>query len=57
MNYKQTLIGLLICISAITSCDTQKQLPANINIALFLARQTLDALYANYSVPGTCLLR
>lgn len=57
MNYKQTLIGLLICISAITSCDTQKQLPANNNIALFRARQTLDSLYSNYSVPGTCLLR
>lgn len=57
MNYRQILFSLLICVLAITSCHTQKRSTASDNIALTRAKQTLDSLYSNYSVSGTCLLR
>ena len=42
---------------AITGCDTQKQALVGNELALTRAKQTLDSLYQNYSVSGTCLLR
>lgn len=40
-----------------TGCDSQEQTAADDESALMRARQTLDSIYQNYSVPGTCLLR
>lgn len=40
-----------------TGCDSQEQTAADDESALIRARQTLDSIYQNYSVPGTCLLR
>ncbi len=57
MNSKQALFSLLICVLAITGCDTQKQALVGNELALTRAKQTLDSLYQNYSVSGTCLLR
>ena len=57
MNSKQTLFSLLMCVLAIAGCDTQKQAIAGNELALTRAKQTLDSLYLNYSVSGTCLLR
>lgn len=57
MNSKQLFCGLLVCITALTSCDTRKQVIVGNELALTRAKQTLDSLYLNYSAPGTCLLR
>lgn len=57
MNSKQALFSLLMCILAMTGCDTQKQSLAGNELAITRAKQTLDSLYLNYSVAGTCLLR
>lgn len=57
MNSKQMLFSLLMCIVALTGCDTQKQATVGNELALTRAKQTLDSLYQNYSVSGTCLLR
>lgn len=57
MNSKQVFCGLLVCITALTSCDTRKQVIVGNELALTRAKQTLDSLYLNYSAPGTCLLR
>ncbi|WP_291527882.1 glycoside hydrolase family 76 protein [Bacteroides sp. UBA939] len=57
MNSKQALFNLLMCVLAITSCDTQKQGLVGNELAMIRAKQTLDSLYRNYSVSGTCLLR
>ena len=57
MNSKQTLFNLLMCVLAIAGCDTQKQAIVGNELALTRAKQTLDSLYLNYSVSGTCLLR
>ena len=57
MNSKQALFSLLICVMAITGCDTQKRALVGNELALTRAKQTLDSLYQNYSVSGTCLLR
>ena len=57
MNSKQTFFSLLMCVLAITGCDTQKQAIVGNELALTRAKQTLDSLYLNYSVSGTCLLR
>jgi uncharacterized protein YyaL (SSP411 family) len=57
MNSKQLLFILLMCAVAMTGCDSQEQTTADDESALMRARQTLDSIYQNYSVPGTCLLR
>lgn len=57
MNSKQVFFGLLVCIAALTSCDTRKQVAVGNELSLTRAKQTLDSLYQNYSAPGTCLLR
>lgn len=57
MNTKQVFFGLLVCIAALTSCDTRKQVAVGNELSLTRAKQTLDSLYQNYSAPGTCLLR
>lgn len=57
MNFKKSSHLLFICILIIIGCQTEKQVVAKNNLALTRARQTLDSLYSNYSVPGTCLLR
>lgn len=57
MNSKQALFSLLMCVLTITGCDTQKQALLGNELALTRAKQTLDSLYLNYSVSGTCLLR
>ena len=57
MNSKQVFFGLLVCIAALTSCDTRKQVAVGNELSLTRAKQTLDSLYQNYSDPGTCLLR
>lgn len=54
MNLMHLLLPLL-CVSSLTSCAPKEQISTNINLER--ARQTLDSLYQNYSVPGTCLLR
>ena len=38
-------------------CDSQEQVTVDDESALMRAKQTLDSVYLNYSVPGTCLLR
>lgn len=57
MNSKQVFFGLLVCIAALTGCDTRKQVVVGNELSLTRAKQTLDSLYQNYSSPGTCLLR
>ena len=57
MNPRKTFLSLIVCALAITACSTQKQASAGNELALTRAAQTLDSLYANYSVAGTCLLR
>lgn len=57
MNSKHILFSLLAGVLAITSCGTSQQTIVSNELALTRARQTLDSLYRNYSVPGTCLLR
>ena len=44
MNSKQTLFSLLMCVLALTSCDTQKQAIVGNELALTRAKQTLDSL-------------
>mgnify|MGYP006908967351 CR=1 FL=1 len=57
MNSKQTLFSLLMCVLAIAGCDTQKQAIVGNELALTRAKQTLDSLYLNYSVSGTCYVK
>ena len=57
MNSKQVFFGLLVCIAALTGCDTRKQVVVGNELSLTRAKQTLDSLYQNYSAAGTCLLR
>ena len=57
MNSKQVFFGLLVCIAALTGCDTRKQVVVGNELSLTRTKQTLDSLYQNYSAPGTCLLR
>lgn len=57
MNSRQALFSLLICVLAITGCDTQKQTAVGNEPALTRAKQTLDSLYQNYEASGTSLLR
>lgn len=52
MNSKQVLFSLLICVLTITGCSTEKQIIVGNELALTRAKQTLDSLYLNYSVPG-----
>jgi len=53
MNSKQVFFGLLVCIAALTGCDTRKQVVVGNELSLTRAKQTLDSLYQNYSAPGT----
>ena len=57
MSSKQVLFSFLMCVLTITGCDTKKQVMVGNELALTRAKQTLDSLYSNYSVPGTQLLR
>ncbi len=57
MNSRKTLFTVLLCVLAMTGCDTQEKATIDNGLALTRATQTLDSIYANYSVPGTCLLR
>ncbi len=57
MNSRKTLFTILLCVLAMTGCNTQEQATINNGIALARATQTLDSIYAYYSAPGTCLLR
>ncbi len=57
MNSKQLLFILLMCAVAMTGCDSQEQTTVDDESALMRAKQTLDSIYLNYSVSGTCLLR
>lgn len=57
MDLKQILFGLLLCATVMSSCDAPKQVVVGNERALTRAKETLDSLYLNYSVPGTCLLR
>lgn len=57
MNARKTLLTFFTCVLVITGCNTQEHAIINNELALTRATQTLDSLYANYSVPGTCLLR
>ena len=57
MNYsKKTLLFLLASVLLVMSCKTPKE-SAEDNTMLVRSAQTLDSLYAHYSVPSTCLLR
>ncbi|WP_294469860.1 glycoside hydrolase family 76 protein [uncultured Bacteroides sp.] len=57
MSSRQVLFSLLICVLVIISCRTEQQSLVYNNQSVMRAKQTLDSLYSNYSVPGTCLLR
>lgn len=57
MKAKKTLLTVLICALAMTGCNTQEKAAIDSGLALKRATQTLDSIYAHYSVPGTCLLR
>jgi hypothetical protein len=57
MNSKKVLFIIFICALTVTGCDTQEQTTIDSGLTLIRATQTLDSLYANYSVSGTCLLR
>lgn len=57
MNSRKTLFTALLCVLAMTGCNTQEQATIDNGLALTRATQTLDSIYANYSAPGTCLLR
>lgn len=57
MNARKTLITFFTCVLVTAGCNTQEQAIINNELALTRATQTLDSLYTNYSVPGTCLLR
>lgn len=45
----------LLCAASLMGCISSKQIEPNANLEH--AQQTLDSLYANYSVANTCLLR
>lgn len=45
----------LLCVASLLGCASPKQMEVNMNLER--ARQTLDSLYAHYSVAYTCLLR
>lgn len=53
----QVIFALSIALIAAIGCKTQKQTAVGNETALARATQTLDSLYAHYSVEGTCLLR
>lgn len=57
MNLKQIFLSILMSVVIITGCNTKKQIIVGDELALTRAKQTLDSLYSNYSVPGTHLLR
>lgn len=57
MKSKQLLCSLSMCVLIMTGCNIQKQATVGNEVALIRAKQTLDSLYLNYSVSGTCLLR
>ena len=54
MNSKKVLFIIFICALTVTGCDTQEQTTIDSGLTLIRATQTLDSLYANYSVSGTC---
>lgn len=58
MNSGKTLLTIFICVLVMTTgCNTQEQAIIDNGLELTRAAQTLDSIYANYSTPGTCLLR
>lgn len=57
MNARTIISGLFALALSVTGCNTQRQAAIGNELALMRATQTLDSLYARYSVPGTCLLR
>lgn len=57
MNSIPKFFSLLMCILSIIGCDSQKQTCVGNELAVTRAKETLDSLYQNYSVAGTCLLR
>lgn len=57
MNSRKTFFIIFICALTMTGCDTQEQTTIDGGLTLKRATQTLDSIYANYSVSGTCLLR
>lgn len=57
MNSRKTFFIIFICALTMTECDTQEQTTIDGGLTLKRATQTLDSIYANYSVSGICLLR
>ena len=57
MNSRKTFFIIFICALTMTGCDTQEQTTIDGGLTLKRATQTLDSIYANYSVSGICLLR
>lgn len=57
MKAKKTLLTVFICTLAMTGCNTPEKAVRDSELALMRATQTLDSIYANYTAPGTCLLR
>lgn len=57
MNSRKTFFIIFICALTMTGCDTQEQTTIDGGLTLKRATQTLDSIYANCSVSGTCLLR
>lgn len=57
MNSRKTFFIIFICALTMTGCDTQEQTTIDGGLTLKRATQTLDSIYANYSVSVICLLR
>ena len=57
MNSRKTFFIIFICALTMTGCDTQEQTTIDGGLTLKRATQTLDSIYAYYSVSGICLLR
>ncbi|WP_195207499.1 glycoside hydrolase family 76 protein [Bacteroides clarus] len=56
MISKRILFSLLVSV-IIVGCTIEKQVDSGNELALMRAKQTLDSLYLNYSIPGTHLLQ
>lgn len=57
MSSRHVLLCLFICALTIIGCRTQRQASVDNDPALVRAKETLDSIYSNYSIPGTYLLR
>lgn len=57
MISKKEFLSLLVYVLIIAGCSIEKQVNSGNELTLIRAKQTLDSLYANYSISGTYLLQ